>query len=300
MNKTYFLCACVCVLTLVFDPISVSAQTRVVVVPLGGDEVKPLKNVVTVSPANGDFTNPITALNSISEASATNPYLVVIGPGVYDIGSSVLNLKEYVDIVGSGKNTTVIQGSLGGSTLDNTIALVIGASNTSLKNLTISNSINLSNNAATVLFNDQVSMEIDNVKFSASNSAASLAFTNGIRNQSSTIRIVDSIIESSTPNSISSGRGVENDDGSMSMIINSEILNFLDSIRNVTVVDSFKISNSTLDGVVNTPGTGTSENGSYISDSILSRAVNFKAGLSPQCSFNFLSDGTALDQNCED
>ena len=50
------------------------AHNRVVIVPLGGDDAKPLQNVVTVSKANGDFTDPVTAMASITDASAENPY----------------------------------------------------------------------------------------------------------------------------------------------------------------------------------------------------------------------------------
>ena len=72
---------------------------------------KPLKNVITVAKANGKFTDPVAAVNSITDASATNPYLVVIGPGVYTVTSPVV-MKPYVDIAGSGENVTKITGAI--------------------------------------------------------------------------------------------------------------------------------------------------------------------------------------------
>ncbi len=61
-------------------PFTTFAANKVVVIPLMGDN-PPLKNIVTVARANGKFTDPVAAVNSITDASASNPYLVVIGSG---------------------------------------------------------------------------------------------------------------------------------------------------------------------------------------------------------------------------
>ena len=60
------------------------------VIPVG----RKLKNVDTVAKANGDFTDPVAAVNSITDASATNPYLVVICPGVYTITQTLMMIIE--------------------------------------------------------------------------------------------------------------------------------------------------------------------------------------------------------------
>lgn len=65
-------------------------------------------NVIVVAKSGGDFTDPIAAVGSISDASATNPYLIKIMPGVYDLGTSSLHLKAFVDIEGSGTHSTTI------------------------------------------------------------------------------------------------------------------------------------------------------------------------------------------------
>ena len=89
----------------------VMAQNRVVVIPMSGDDLEPLANIITVAKNNGDFTNPIDAMNSISDASETNPYLIVIAPGVYDIGTDDLDIKSFVSVAGSGPKITVITGT---------------------------------------------------------------------------------------------------------------------------------------------------------------------------------------------
>lgn len=114
----------------------VQAADRVVVVPLGGG--KPLQNVVTVAKAGGKFTDPVAAMNSITDASATNPYLLLIGPGQYTL-TSALRMKEYVDVSGSGETVTWLMGAISSTNIDETAAIVKGANNATLSNLSVSN-----------------------------------------------------------------------------------------------------------------------------------------------------------------
>ena len=100
----------------VLAQVTAFAANKVVVIPLFDSSCtsgtcKPLKNIVTVAKANGMFTDPVAALNSITDASVTNPYLVVIGPGVYTVTAPVV-MKEWVDITGSGENVTKIKGAI--------------------------------------------------------------------------------------------------------------------------------------------------------------------------------------------
>lgn len=89
----------------------VLSQNKVVVIPMF-DEVKPLANVITVSTKNGDFTDPIAAMASINNASIDNPYLVIIGPGTYTLGSPLI-IKAYVSVTGSGRNVTTLEAGYG-------------------------------------------------------------------------------------------------------------------------------------------------------------------------------------------
>lgn len=92
-------------------------------------------NVIVVAKSGGDFTDPVAAINSIADASINNPYLVKIMPGVYDLGASVLTLKQYVDIEGAGENVTKIVGI---QPVD--WCLVNGKPNSSLRLLSVSHS----------------------------------------------------------------------------------------------------------------------------------------------------------------
>lgn len=118
-------------------PLTVLAQNKVVVIPLFGNDAKPLKNIVTVAKSNGMFTDPVAAVNSISDASASNPYLVVIGPGVYTI-TATLQMKEYVDIAGSGENVTKVTGAISAYTQASS-AIISGAGHCALTSLTVEN-----------------------------------------------------------------------------------------------------------------------------------------------------------------
>jgi len=86
-----------------------SAQNRVVVIPMAGEDLQPLSNIVTVAKENGDFDDPIAAMNSIVDADENNPYLMVIAPGVYDLGSSSLSIKSWVQVAGSGPQATILK-----------------------------------------------------------------------------------------------------------------------------------------------------------------------------------------------
>lgn len=77
-------------------------------------QATPYANVIVVAKGGGDFTDPVAAMNSITNASATNTFLIKIMPGTYDIGyttTSHLTLKSFVDIEGSGEGVTKIRGT---------------------------------------------------------------------------------------------------------------------------------------------------------------------------------------------
>jgi len=145
-------------------PLSVQAQNKVVVVPLFGNDGKPLKNIVTVAKSNGMFTDPVAAVNSITDASASNPYLVVIGPGIYTI-TSTLQMKEYVDIAGCGENVTTVTGALSTCSYVSS-AIISGADHCALTSLNVENTGGSSYSIA--LYNRNASPVIRNLSATAS------------------------------------------------------------------------------------------------------------------------------------
>jgi len=93
----------------------------------------PYANVVIVAKSGGDFTSIQAALNSIYNASASNPYLVWVAPGVYN---ETVTMKSYIDIEGAGESLTKIT-YIGGSNLN--YATVFGKDNAELRSLTVEN-----------------------------------------------------------------------------------------------------------------------------------------------------------------
>lgn len=93
----------------------------------------PYANVVIVAKSGGDFTSIQAALDSIYTASASNPYLVWVAPGVYN---ESVTMKSYVDIEGAGESLTKIT-YVGGPNLN--YATVIGKNNAELRSLTVEN-----------------------------------------------------------------------------------------------------------------------------------------------------------------
>jgi hypothetical protein len=114
----------------------VSAGDKVVAIPF--NSAKKLKNVVTVSATGGDFTDPVAAINSITDASAGNPYLLVIGPGVYTL-TQTLVMKPFITIAGSGKNATTLTGAISDPSSPTNSAIVVGSNNATLRDLTVTN-----------------------------------------------------------------------------------------------------------------------------------------------------------------
>lgn len=101
---------------------------------------KKAKRTVLVSPQGTPAQNGtalLSALEKITDASETNPYLIIIEPGIYDIGSSTFEMKSYVDVQGSGEDVTKITGSVSTGSGDLERGVLEGANNTELRFLTV-------------------------------------------------------------------------------------------------------------------------------------------------------------------
>jgi len=91
---------------------------------------KKYAKVAVVAQSGGDYTNPITAINDLNSwcgtPSSSNPCLLKIMPGIYDIGTNPLDLiSPYVALEGSGERITKIIGSIDGELSGVVIGAVI-------------------------------------------------------------------------------------------------------------------------------------------------------------------------------
>lgn len=77
------------------------------------------------------------ALNAIRDNKASNRYLIKLDAGVYDCEVFTLGTKPYVDLEGSGINTTKITSAV--PTQSNKPATLYAANNSEIRNLTIEN-----------------------------------------------------------------------------------------------------------------------------------------------------------------
>lgn len=99
-------------------------------------------NIVIVAKSGGDYTSIIAAINSITNESSSNPYTVKIMPGFYDVGTTTVTVPPYIDLIGSGANSTIISGHNSSATNGGVVKLQ-GA--TTLSDLTIVNTGNSGN-----------------------------------------------------------------------------------------------------------------------------------------------------------
>ncbi len=99
-----------------------------------GIPTQELVRTIVVSPEPGDPVASgnalLAAVAGIADSSATNPYLLVLEPGEFNIVESVIDLPDYVNLRGAGPDVTTISGRATNSTSSNcncTGAMVVAA-----------------------------------------------------------------------------------------------------------------------------------------------------------------------------
>ena len=96
------------------------------------------QNVVVVAKSGGDYISVQAAIDNATGATAVNPYLVWVAPGVY---TETVIMKPYVHLQGAGQDATVINSTVSYSgDWPPTLATLVLASDTSLRDLTVGNS----------------------------------------------------------------------------------------------------------------------------------------------------------------
>jgi len=93
-------------------------------------------NVVAVAASGGDFTSIQAAIDSITTASGSSPYLVWVAPGSHN---ETVTMKSHVHLQGAGQDVTTIWSTVGNSSPPPSQATLVLASNTSVRDLTVSN-----------------------------------------------------------------------------------------------------------------------------------------------------------------
>ncbi|MFO7743736.1 MAG: pectinesterase family protein [Anaerolineae bacterium] len=102
-------------------------------------------NLVVVAKSGGDFTSVQAATDSITDASAANPYLVWVAPGVY---SETVTMSPHVHLQGAGQEVTVISSTVSTDSTPPTVATLALAGDTSLRDLTVRNTGSANNSVA--------------------------------------------------------------------------------------------------------------------------------------------------------
>jgi hypothetical protein len=101
------------------------------------------ERTVVVSPVGTDTENGqalLNAISSVTDASASKPYLLHIEPATYDLGNGSLSMKPFVDIEGSGElNTVITSGVTQPNCAISRPGTVNGASNAEMRFLTVRN-----------------------------------------------------------------------------------------------------------------------------------------------------------------
>ncbi|MEM9380085.1 MAG: hypothetical protein AAGB93_09080 [Planctomycetota bacterium] len=121
-----------------FDTIVGAVENRAADVDARFDEISDPENLIVVSAAGGDFTSVAAALDSITSASATNRFLVHVGPGVYE-ETQTSTVPSFVTLRGAGPNATVVRTSLGGASAGAGTTTVVLETEGAIEDISIEN-----------------------------------------------------------------------------------------------------------------------------------------------------------------
>jgi len=138
---------------------------------LGATDLPGHANVVIVAKGGGDFTSIQAALDSIDDASASNPYLIWVAPGIYN---EQVIMKSYVDIRGAGELVTEISYT---GHVDPYSGTVEGADNAELSYLSVINTGGAQH--AVAIYNETTSPRLSHLTASASGGTST---NNGVYN----------------------------------------------------------------------------------------------------------------------
>lgn len=151
----------------------------------------------------GDYSSPVDAMTNTNEwCPATGPAyhcLLLIAPGTYDIGTASLQMQSFIDIQGSGRDTTIISGkrtSYGAGS-----GMIEGASNSSLRSLSVKTATDASpllDSYISAIYNDGTNFVVDDVGILAVGQQQTNLFIYGVNNRGGSITIKNSSFDVQT------------------------------------------------------------------------------------------------------
>lgn len=191
---------------------------------------------------NGEALQYALAILSSKNPSASNPWLLKLEPGNYDLGNTSFTMLPYVDLEGSGEDITTITSSFGLASLIDSAALV-AASNSTVRFLSIVNSGPNNSQVAVLVGPDTTNARFDHLTTRTSCSGFALCtgiYINGGLNGNSVFLQNSTLTTTETNNS----------GGSLSFYIKN---NGTATIQNTTITASGNASSNA--GVYNNGGT---------------------------------------------
>lgn len=96
------------------------------------------ENVIVVAKSGGNFSSVAAALDSISDSSSSNRYLVWVAPGEY-VETNLVDIPEYVHLQGAGPNATLVTSARGSGTPSNNSATADLQDNSRISDLAVEN-----------------------------------------------------------------------------------------------------------------------------------------------------------------
>jgi hypothetical protein len=222
-----------------------------------GGNYTDIGTIVILSPNPGDTpqSNGTALLDNLLAITGgvDNRYMIKLGPGIYDIGTRSLQMKQYVDMEGSGENMTVITGHIDSFSS----GVVKGANNAEIRFLTVRNTGGGS--SAIAIYNYSASPRITHVTASASGGTTNY----GVFNATSSSPTMTNVTASASGGDYS--RGVFNATASTPTMTN--VTASASGGTNNTGVFNATSSSPTMTNVTASASGGTDSAGVYNSNS---------------------------------
>lgn len=224
-----------------------------------------LSHTLIVSP-NGTPTQNGTALLaamtliSNSNPSASNPWLLKLEPGNYDLGSASLALLPYVDLEGSGEGTTFISSTIGTpGSFPPTSGTLVAAANSEVRLVTISNAGSATNQAAVY-----VPAGVTNTRFNnfTAKTFSSGTFHFGLYQSNGTVSVTNSTLTASGSLFSALSNGLYNNGGTVNVANSSLSAAGASNGYGLYNTGTASVTNSTLSASGGPYGRGLSNNGS--------------------------------------